>query len=232
MSEDRNGHPEPQFLPPEPPGGVPPGQPPAAPWQPPVYQPPPGYGPPPPGQGAPPAPYAPPPPYPPPAAAQRLWRGRRLAGWWQRVGAAALDALILLVPLGIIGAGLSEVIDPGSLEEALEEGESVSFNIALVIAEVVTYLVYKGMLMSRRGERNGQSWGMQVVGIRVVREDGNPVTWGTVALRETIVKALLFRIAAVLTLFVATLLNYLWPLWDDQSRALHDMIARTRVIST
>jgi uncharacterized RDD family membrane protein YckC len=146
------------------------------------------------------------------------------------VGAAALDAAILVVPLGIAGAGLTEAIDPGSLEEALEQGESVSFNLALLVVEVVGYLLYKGALMSRRGERNGQTWGMQAVGIRVVREDGGPLTWGTVALRETLVKAFLFRIAAVLTLFIATVLNYLWPLWDDQNRALHDMIARTRVL--
>jgi uncharacterized RDD family membrane protein YckC len=26
------------------------------------------------------------------------------------------------------------------------------------------------------------------------------------------------------------LADYLWPLWDDQNRAVHDMIAETRVI--
>ena len=27
-----------------------------------------------------------------------------------------------------------------------------------------------------------------------------------------------------------TLLNYLWPLWDDKKQAIHDKIARTNVI--
>jgi uncharacterized RDD family membrane protein YckC len=26
-------------------------------------------------------------------------------------------------------------------------------------------------------------------------------------------------------------LNYLWPTWDEQHRALHDMAAKTRVVA-
>lgn len=31
-------------------------------------------------------------------------------------------------------------------------------------------------------------------------------------------------------LYLGTLLNYLWPLWDKENRALHDMAASTRVV--
>ena len=30
--------------------------------------------------------------------------------------------------------------------------------------------------------------------------------------------------------FVYTLLDYLWPLWDDKNQAIHDKIAKTNVV--
>jgi uncharacterized RDD family membrane protein YckC len=46
------------------------------------------------------------------------------------------------------------------------------------------------------------------------------------------VKALLFGIASSLTFGLASLLDVLWPLWDEENRALHDLIVDTRVIKT
>ena len=239
------------FPPPEqPPPGYqqpPPGWPPPAPAPPPGYQQQPapyGYGAPPHGYQQPPPPPAYP-PYPPagygppqgqwqapPQQQVRLWRGRRLAGWWPRVGAAVLDGLVVALPAAILGLALAELLDPGSVDQYLEEGDSLAVNLGLGLMTLLCYLVYKGLLMARRGARNGQTLGMQLVSIRVVREDQQPVSWGTVLLRETLVKGVLFGYVAILTLFVATLLNYLWPLWDSESRALHDMLARTRVVTT
>ena len=31
---------------------------------------------------------------------------------------------------------------------------------------------------------------------------------------------------------IPTILDVLWPLWDDENRALHDMIVRTHVLRT
>ena len=33
--------------------------------------------------------------------------------------------------------------------------------------------------MVRKGEHNGQTWGKQVVGIRVIRDNGQPFDFGT-----------------------------------------------------
>ncbi len=49
-------------------------------------------------------------------------------------------------------------------------------------------------------------------------------------LREVAVKTLLFGIAGSLTFGLAQLLDWLWPLWDEENRALHDFIVDTRVI--
>jgi uncharacterized RDD family membrane protein YckC len=68
-------------------------------------------------------------------------------------------------------------------------------------------------------------------GIRVVRASGEPMTFGVAFLREVLVKWFLF--AAVLgsvTLGLAGVVDYLWPLWDEENRALHDYVVNTRTV--
>jgi uncharacterized RDD family membrane protein YckC len=84
--------------------------------------------------------------------------------------------------------------------------------------------------MAREGERNGQTWGKQLLGIRVVRDDGQAMNFGMAALREVVLKGLAPAFASAIIPFLPWLLDYLWPLWDDQNRALHDMAANTHVL--
>jgi uncharacterized RDD family membrane protein YckC len=69
------------------------------------------------------------------------------------------------------------------------------------------------------------------VGIRVIRANGEPMTFGFAMLREVAVKSLLFGIASSLTFGLASLADVLWPLWDEENRALHDFLVNTRVIN-
>ncbi len=182
-------------------------------WQPPAPPgpPPPAWQPPAPPPTAPTEAQQVPPGYPPqPESPPGTWRGRTLARWWQRFGAALLDGLIVGVPIGAIAI---------AVEPAL------GFLLGLVAA-----LTYYPLLMMRKGEANGQTLGKQIVGIRVVLESGEPFTYGTGALREFAIKNLLFGTVGGFLLGIPTLLNYLWPLWDDENRALHDMLASTRVV--
>ena len=86
--------------------------------------------------------------------------------------------------------------------------------------------------MMRDGERNGQTLGKQMVGIKVVRDNGEPFGFGWAAYREVVLKQLAVNIASAIIPFLPWFLNYFWPLWDDQNRALHDMAASTHVIRT
>lgn len=173
-------------------------------WQPPV---PPGPSPP-----TPPPPSTPPPGYGTSTGAppHGTWQGRTLAGWWSRVGAAILDGLIVGVPI----AAITFAVDP---------------LLGIVLAATAS-LTYYPLLMIRDGDANGQTLGKQVVGIRVVLDSGEPFTYGPAALREFVIKYLLFDTVGGFFLAIPTLLNYLWPLWDDQNRALHDMLASTHVV--
>jgi uncharacterized RDD family membrane protein YckC len=94
---------------------------------------------------------------------------------------------------------------------------------------VAAVALYAPLLMARGGEHNGQTWGRQIVGIRVVRDNGEQLSLGTAFVRETLVKWLLFGTIGGF-FFLPTLLDWLWPLWDGENRALHDFIVSTHVV--
>ena len=141
------------------------------------------------------------------------WSGQPLASWGIRVGAILIDWLILLVPVVILTI-IVVAIAAGSDTGALVTG------ILGVLAYLVVVFAYAPTLMAREGQNNGQTWGKQMLGIRVVHDTGEPMSFGWSALREIAVKGLLVGIASSIIPLIPWLLNYLWPLWDDQNRAL------------
>ena len=111
-----------------------------------------------------------------------------------------------------------------------EETGVVALIVGLMLgflAIAIVALLYAPLMMDRT---NGKTLGRMAMGIRVVRATGRPMTFGFAMLREVAVKALLFGIAGSLTGGLANLADALWPLWDEENRALHDMIVDTRVI--
>jgi uncharacterized RDD family membrane protein YckC len=140
------------------------------------------------------------------------------ASWSSRAAAAVIDAVVGLV-LPIAAAALV----------GASAGDSAGV-VLLLAAFGFAWLVYAPAFMARRGKRNGQTPGKQMVGIRVVRETAEPITYGYALVREFAVKQLLIGVIGGLLLYLPLLLNYLWPLWDADNRALHDMVASTRVI--
>ena len=128
------------------------------------------------------------------------------AGWWRRVGAVFVDGLIVGIPLQILAA-------------VLDAQGTAWFTLVSLIAG----WAYYALTMGRTGENNGQTFGKQATGYRVVREDGQPVGPLWAVLRE-IVKSLV----TVFTL----LINLLWPLWDKRNQALHDKVMSDLVVRT
>lgn len=145
---------------------------------------------------------------------------REYAGWLRRVAAITIDWLLITaiyVPvMAIVG-----VIAYGNF-------------VALVIASWVALLtvagLYSVLTMIRPGERNGQTFGKQILDIRVARQDGKPVDAGYALVREVAFKCLLFGVGGALLLGLPALADQLWPLWDRERRALHDILARSWVV--
>jgi uncharacterized RDD family membrane protein YckC len=158
-----------------------------------------------------------------PIAQAQGWAGQPLAGWGARFGAFLIDALVLLVPAVVLTL-IVVAIAAGSDTGAIVTG------ILGFVAYLVVAFIYAPVLMSRDGQNNGQTWGKQMLGVRVVRDNGERMGFGWAALREIAVKGLAVGIASSIIPVIPWLLNYLWPLWDDQNRALHDMIVSTHVV--
>jgi uncharacterized RDD family membrane protein YckC len=174
---------------------------------------------PPPGAGGPPV----------AASAPGVLSGRYvLAGWWSRVGAAMIDGLIV----GVGGILLVILITaPFSVGFFANDGvgaASVALGLILaVICTSIAALLYAPALMART---NGKTVGRMATGIRVVRANGKPIDFGFAMLREVAVKTLLFGLVATLTGGLSFLADSLWPLWDEENRALHDFVVDTRTI--
>ena len=161
---------------------------------------------------------------------QQGWVGTPLASWGTRLGAYLIDGLVLLVP-GLI---LFFVLVAGAVgisgNEDVAVGAAIGATILWILLMAVIYLLYAPLLMARDGAHNGQTWGKQILGIRAVRDNGQPFSFGSAALREVVLKFLAVNIASSIIPLIPWLLNFFWPLWDDQNRALHDMAVSTHVV--
>jgi uncharacterized RDD family membrane protein YckC len=189
----------------------------------------PGYG-----QQPPQAPYGSQPPYgtpaqpgygqpPAPAAGGYVadqpgyYMGRRLANWPQRVGAYLIDNLIALIPGFLAIVLFSGRTDPG---------EPPNAGAGLVV--FLLYLTTFGIWIYNRAiqmGRTGQSWGKQVLNLRLVRmADGQPMGGGMCFLRD-----LLHLLDGAICLLC---IGFLWPLWDARRQTLFgDKIMNTVVLS-
>ena len=150
-----------------------------------------------------------------------------LASWGSRVIAQIIDGIIVCVLAAIVLALLAAL---GLTVDT--SGGTAAFIVTIAFAAVaiaVGALLYAPILMART---NGQTWGRMVVNIRVIRADGGPMTFWFAMLREVLVKSLLVSVVSSFTFGLAWLLDVLWPLWDEENRALHDFVVNTRVIKT
>jgi uncharacterized RDD family membrane protein YckC len=151
------------------------------------------------------------------------WHGRPLASWGSRVAAYLLDFLIVLLPVVALIA-IVVAVAVGNDTAGWVTG-IVGFLAYLVVA-----FLYAPILMAREGPHNGQTWGKQMMGIRVIRDAGESMSFGWAALREIVVKSFGVGVASSIIPFIPWFLDSFWPLWDDQNRALHDMVCSTHVV--
>jgi uncharacterized RDD family membrane protein YckC len=128
--------------------------------------------------------------------------------------------VILAIFGGVFSVGFFADEDTGVV--AVVVGLMLGFLAVAIVA-----LLYAPLMMDRT---NGKTLGRMAMGIRVVRANGQPITFGFAMLREVAVKALLFGLAGSLTFGLANLADVLWPLWDDENRALHDFLVDTRTV--
>jgi uncharacterized RDD family membrane protein YckC len=174
-----------------------------------------------------------------------------LAGWWWRVLAYLIDGLILSVPallvalpdLGRLIDLFREQVDAGATGSATVDAQirALTDTITLhqLVVAVLALVYFAGMLRWK-----GATLGHFAVGLRVrLREVPGRMPWSGICVRVLLLNGL-GMLPSVLTaaglhlaasliglpVLLFTLLNLLWPLWDDKRQALHDKAAGTNVV--
>ncbi|MDQ8044702.1 MAG: RDD family protein [Solirubrobacteraceae bacterium] len=167
----------------------------------------------------------------PPPQAQPTGEAHVLAGWGARFGAHLLDIIVrLLITLPIPLLGFLIVADHPFSTVTIDPPDGISNLGGIAVTWVALYylsgLLYAPIAMARL---NGATVGKKMVGIRVVTDAGLTPSLGQAFVREPLLKGIVVNgIGGIF--FVPALLSYLWPLWDPQSRAGHDFMAKTRVV--
>ena len=163
-----------------------------------------------------------------------------LASWSIRAGAYLIDVIIPLAGFLLFAFGVVSVVffitsefaygitTLGDHDAEPRPGLPV-WIIPLILAGaaiLIGYFVWWILAL-----RDGQTPGKRIVGIRVVSAySGETLGWGMMFVREFLVKSMLFSVLGNATLGIAPLLNFLWPLWDADSQALHDKVVSTQVV--
>lgn len=136
------------------------------------------------------------------------------AGFWLRVVAALIDAVIVLVLQLLLGSllTLAGVATSGPSEGSIGTMAVLVqlFSFALSFAY---YIVFTG--------HGGQTPGKMALRIKVVRCDGTDISYGRAAFRE---------IPAKFISGIILCIGYLMVAFDDQKQGLHDRMADTYVI--
>ncbi|WP_287155729.1 RDD family protein [Candidatus Solincola tengchongensis] len=155
--------------------------------------------------------------YPVPPVAEAAYP--RYAGFWIRFVAAFIDGLVLSViylPVNFIFWAANENI---YFWGTWDFSRGVSFGL-LFLYNLIRMLIGWAYYTYLTG-RYGATLGKRLLGLRVVGEDLQPVTFGTAAVREIPGKL----ISALFCMF-----GYIWAGFDGRKQAWHDKIARTLVI--
>lgn len=132
------------------------------------------------------------------------------ADFGQRLGAFLFDLLLFFIVLMIVTFVLSSF-----------SKKSIVGSNAMLAAFYLAAFVLFALNFVVLASRGGQTIGKRLVGIRVVREDGEPVSAVSVLLRHCVGYALSA---------LGGFLGFLWVVWDSKHQGWHDKIAHTIVV--
>jgi uncharacterized RDD family membrane protein YckC len=135
--------------------------------------------------------------------------GAELAGFWRRFAAYLLDGILLAVVGGIVGGIIGAIVH-----------SSTGIGIGGGLVGLVIGVAYFGYFWST----SGQSVGYMALGIKLVRSDGAPVSFGIAALRYLAIylSFLVCMIPALVSAFMVGM--------GKQKQALHDLVVGTLVV--
>jgi uncharacterized RDD family membrane protein YckC len=133
----------------------------------------------------------------------------RYAGFWIRVLAFLIDAIVIGMIVSALTVGRAGVV---TWDHWVELATWRNF------VDTAASFVYFTVLWS--AITGGQTLGMRLLNLRVVDADGQPISYGTAVLRWI---GMLISAAVIL-------LGFIWVAFDARKQGWHDKIASTYVI--
>ncbi len=138
-----------------------------------------------------------------------------LAGWWSRVAATLVDALVLFVPTLILALLLGNVLG--------------------VLASIATQAIY---MISMQTKPDGQTLGNRAAHTRVrdaltgqvISNGQGLVRWLVIAVYSVASTLSTAGTMPLLTISLLGLADCLYPLFNVRKQTIHDRIARTIVV--
>lgn len=173
--------------------------------------------------------------------------GVPLAGWWARVGATVIDSLILMVIYAVCWIPFyGQLVDAyndylDELETSLDNGTSTpmfgisgdlaaTFAIMGAVGVVVSLVWTVAWLRTKQATPGKMALGLQVR----LRDAPGQMSYRTILVRwltQTGAPGVVGLVPVIGNFtFLYTLLDSLWPLWDDKNQAIHDKAAKTNVV--
>ena len=143
-------------------------------------------------------------------------------GWVSSQGhyAGSVSRFLAFVVDAAVSAGLFALgLAATSLVVQVVTGHSVSWSRTNIVVAII-FVVWEFFYFGYSWAASGRSFGMAVLGVRVVRADGRAI-----APRQGVVRALVFPLS-----FLLCGLGFLGIIVQREHRALHDLIAGTAVI--
>jgi uncharacterized RDD family membrane protein YckC len=139
----------------------------------------------------------------------------QFGGFWIRVGAYSIDAAVLLIPTLLISFLYRAVYLTADADEMVQ----VMVEVMDFIQNLLVSWIYSAVLHSSKWQA---TVGKKVVGLKVVDENGNRISFGRATGR--------FFAQLISTLILA--IGYLMVGWTKKKQGLHDMIAGTYVVKS
>ena len=148
------------------------------------------------------------------------------AGWWRRAKAVIIDMLLWsaaeVLPVALAVVGLVMAVD-----EAADDGSVVVGWVlfAVGVAVFVAVVVWAGWLFGYRQGVTGTTPGKRRLGIRLIDIETGKPPGGSRGLGRWLVPGLIDSVVNVFSL-----IDYLWPTWDDRNQRITDKIFKTQVV--
>ena len=129
---------------------------------------------------------------------------QQYVGFWKRLLAFIIDQVILAVASGLLFGDAVVSMNDG--------GVTVAYNGIYSFIPLLYTVLFWGFLSATPGK--------MALGMKIVKEDGTPITW-----KDAILRALGYIPSAIVFF-----LGFLWIGWDAKKQGWHDKIAHTVVV--